>query len=326
MKPLIFCLFMLLLDIAPVKAHMTHQHAPIEQEWKEENVTPFDELILSWDALRPIKGKFLFYVSVKINEWSPWLLYASWGSDGQSSFLSTADNCPVKVYQDALEVMEGKKATAFQIKIATEGGASLNTVHGLHVYTNRDKGLAPQKLLSSLSSIYLKVPGLSQMTLDHIRHTDLCSPTSTTAVTRYLSNDHAIDPLDFAQKVWDSGFDIYGNWVFNAANASANLGCQWSCWVERLNGFDTIYHRLAQGTPVVVSVRGPLPGSALPYAKGHLLAVIGYDPSNQKVICMDPAFPTDSETHVAYDLSDFVQAWSRRGNIAYIFTRVDQSK
>jgi hypothetical protein len=68
-------------------------------------------------------------------------------------------------------------------------------------------------------------------------------------------------------------------------------------------------------------VRGPLPGSAKPYANGHLMAVIGYDPSQQTVICMDPAFPADSETHVVYHLSDFLQAWSRRGNVAYVFAK-----
>lgn len=78
---------------------------------------------------------------------------------------------------------------------------------------------------------------------------------------------------------------------------------------------------MKQGTPVIVSVRGPLTGSARPYAKGHLLVVIGYDSLNQKVICMDPAFPKDSETHVSYGLSDFVQAWNRRGNVAYVFTK-----
>jgi hypothetical protein len=300
---------------------MIHKKMPIEQEWKEEQLSPFDELMISWNAIRPIGGKFLFYVSVKTNEWSPWLLYASWGSDGQSSFLSTTADSSVKVYQDALEVMEGKKATAFQIKITSENGASLNDIHALHVYTNGDKAQEPQKLASCSTPIYLEVPGLSQMAIDHIRHRDLCSPTSTTAITRYLSNNYTIDPVNFAQNVWDSKFDIFGNWVFNVAQASTHLGREWNCWVERLNGFDDIYQYLVQGYPVVISVRGPLLGSAQPYAKGHLLAVIGYDAFNQKVMCMDPAFPIDSETHVSYDFSDLIQAWSRRGNIAYVFSK-----
>ena len=90
---------------------------------------------------------------------------------------------------------------------------------------------------------------------------------------------------------------------------------------ERLNGFDQIHQRLIQGTPIIVSVRGPLHGSALSYSAGHLMVVIGYDSLNQKVICMDPAFPSDDQTHVSYDLSNFIEAWSRRGKVAYIFSK-----
>jgi hypothetical protein len=191
----------------------------------------------------------------------------------------------------------------------------------VHVYINSDRIKESQILPDNLNSIDLKVPGLSQMTINHICSIDLCSPISTTAVTRYLSNDYTIDPVNFAEKVWDSEFDIFGNWVFNVAQASTYLGCEWSCWIERLNGFDHIYQCLIEGSPVVISVRGPLTGSARPYAKGHLLVVIGYDSANQKVICMDPAFPQDTETHVFYDLSDLIQAWNRRGNISYIFKK-----
>jgi hypothetical protein len=299
-------------------ANMFHTNN-IQEQWREENIPPFDELMISWNGNRPNSGNFLFYVSVKIRDWSPWLLYATWGSDGQSSFNNTSPNAPIKVFQDALEVLEGKKATGFQIKIVPEGNASLDGLHKLHVYTNSDQAKeAVQKMHYSLPA-YIQVPGLSQMTLNHIRHMHLCSPTSSTAVTRYLSDKYTIDPLHFAQNVWDKGFDIFGNWVFNVAQAATELGPQWSCWVERLSGFDEIYQRLHQGTPVVVSVRGPLPGSASPYVEGHLIAVIGYDPSQEKVICMDPAFPSDDQTHVNYGLPDFIQAWNRRGRVAYIF-------
>lgn len=311
MKLVIFCL----LVMASLEAKMMHTESA-QNIWKEENITPFDELMLTWNAARPKAGKFHFYVSVKTEEWSPWLIYATWGSDGQSSYQSQG---PIKVYQDAVEVGEGKKGTAFQIKVEAEG-AFLSDIHGLHVYTNGDKASDGSQGVY-LHPITLEVAGLSQMTLEHERHKDLCSPVSTTAVTRYLSQDPNIDPILFAQNAWDSGFDIFGNWVFNVAESYTHLGQKWSCWVERLNGFDSIYSRLSQGTPVIVSVRGPLPGSALPYAKGHLMAVIGYDPIEQKVKCMDPGFPKDSETLVSYDFNDFIQAWNRRGNISYIFKK-----
>ena len=276
---------------------------------RQENVLPFDELILSWNADRPSAGNYQIYVSVKTDDWSPWQLYASWGADGQSSCLSSIDT---------LDLPNGQKATGFQVKTVPAEG-----IRSIHVYTNGAKTKEAQQNIPYTTPVSLAVPGLSQMALDHTRADSLCSPTSTTAVTRYLSN-RPINAIDFAQKVWDSGCDIFGNWPFNVAQAAAELGPAWECWVERLDGFDEIYRRLHQGTPVVVSIRGPLPGSAQPYAQGHLIAVVGYDPEQNRVLCMDPAFPSDEETRVSYDLLDFLQAWNRRGRVAYIFDRFEQ--
>jgi hypothetical protein len=300
------------------EAHMMHQ-TKINSEWREESVDPFDELMVSWNAARPKEGKYLIYVSAKVDDWSPWLLYGSWGSDGQSSFSQDAPQA--KVYQDALEIKEGKKASGFQIKIECMGDASLDQVYGIHVYTNSDRKKEMEMPRIDLESVYLPVEGLSQMAVDHPRHADLCSPTSTTAVVNYLSGKNSVRPVDFARSIWDGGFDIFGNWVFNVAEAAHLLGPNHSAWVERLSGFDAIHKQLKMGMPVVVSVRGPLPGSALPYAKGHLLAVIGFDAHRHKVYCMDPAFPSDKETLVAYEFSDFLEAWNRRGRIAYMFSK-----
>lgn len=316
MRPL--CLFVLVLNAMTLDACMFHQNR-VEQEWKEEGVSPFDELMISWNAERPNSGKYLIYASVKTEKWSPWLLYASWGSNGQASYLSTTEEAPVKVYQDALEVLNGEKANAFRIKIEPEGDALLSAVRSVHVYTNCNRAREIKPTSPHLSSVYLPVAGVSQMALDHVRNKDLCSPTSTAAVVRYLSRNNQLDPILFATKAWDAGFNIFGNWVFNVAQAAAELGASWNAWVERLSSFDDIHQRLQQGAPVIVSIRGPLPGSAAPYAQGHLIAVIGYDAESSQVICMDPAFASDSQTHVRYALTDFIQAWGRRGRIAYVF-------
>jgi len=278
------------------------------QGTRQENITPFTELMLSWNAKRPSKGQYLFSISVKTDEWSPFLLYASWGSDGQISYKQEAGG--IKVYQDAVTVDSG--ATGYQIKI--EGDAPLEGIFGIHVYTN---GVAVRGA-NELRKVHVPIGGISQMALDHPRHKDLCSPSSTTAVVRYLTKRN-VDPLHIAKSAWDSGFDIYGNWVFNVAAASAELGNGWDAWVERLDGFEEIGKQLDTGVPVIVSVKGPLVGSATPYAFGHLIAVVGFD--GQKVLCMDPGFSSDLETHVSYPLADFMAAWERRGRLAYMFRK-----
>lgn len=292
-------------------------HPVIQDEWREETVAPFDELMLTWNGSRPPTGHYSIYVSLKTDKWSPYLLYASWGKDLQSSFLSALEGCPFRVYQDVVELKNGGKATGFQVKIVPENGAELHHLRSLHVFING--GDSSEKNVD-LDSIYLNVNGLSQITLPHPRAKDLCSPTSTTAAVRYLLNQDSLDPVLFAERSRDQGFDIFGNWVLNVAESSSVLGPAWDCWVGRLTGFGDIYERLCQKIPVVVSVRGPLVGSALPYAKGHLLVVIGYDALHEKVLCMDPAFSSDEKTHVSYPLRDFVEAWERRGRIAYCWS------
>lgn len=311
----------LLLFLLPVEAYVKHSEGLINQIWEEEDLPFFDELILSWNALRPLKGSYQFYISVKVGEWSPWLLYASWGSNHQSGYKNSSLEYPVSVYQDVFKVTDEKKASAFRVKVVPEGTSSLEGIHGLHAYVNgesiKNKKEGDTYYFTSSS---LNVPGISQMVVKHSRCKDFCSPVSTLAVTRYLFQNHLhID--SFAKNVWDEGFDIYGNWSLNVAEASSHLGLLWMCWVERLNTFDEILYSLAKGCPVVVSVRGPLPGSALPYAKGHLLVVKGFDAENQRVLCMDPAFPSDEETDVYYPVSDFIEAWSRRGFLAYMFSK-----
>lgn len=285
--------------------------------WKVENCPSFNELMVSWNGNRPQKGKFSIYVSVQAVDWSDWLLYSSWGAEGQESCQQ--QNAIAKVYQDAVEILGNQKGTGFQIRVEAEEGASLKDLRRIIVYTN---GQTDKKEMGDyLNPVYLKVKGISQLQLNHERKRDLCSPTSTTAVVRYLTGKESIDPLAFAARARDLKFDIFGNWVLNVAEASHHLGPSWSCWVERLDSFTQIYDRLLKETPVIVSVRGPLKNSASPYAKGHLLAVIGWDPEKKEVICMDPAFEEDEKTHVRYALPDFLEAWERRGRIAYLFAR-----
>lgn len=297
---------------------MIYRKLSILHEWKEENLSPFDELMMTWNTPRPIEGDIHFTVSAKLDEWTPFLTYASWGSEGQTGYHSKSEAAPVRVYQDAFEVLEGKRATGFHIKVTSDHGP----IQKLHVYTNGSQPVDLKPSYTPFNSIRLEVPGISQMTLNHPRHRDLCSPTSTAAISRYLSGNHAIHPVDFALRVWDAGFDIFGNWVFNAAESWTYLGDEWNCWVERLDSFGSLYSYLIEGSPVIVSVRGPLPGSAQPYAHGHLLVVTGYDSTQRKVLCMDPGFPDDTETHTGYHISDFIAAWGRRGNIAYLFKQV----
>jgi hypothetical protein len=301
----------------PASAAQSHTYT-----WENLSLSPFDELLISWNAQRPSCGHYVILVSVYTSEWSPWLLYAVWGSQHQYSFYDQSHTGSVHSFQDQVQLLKGELATGFRLRIEARQGASFTHFRTLHTCTSHLAAFkCPRYPTFSFSSIHLSVPGISQLRLSHPRATSFCSPTSTTAVIRYLLAHDQLKPLPFTEKVYDAGFDIYGNWSFNVAQAFVELGSTWSCQYARLTGFDSLLPYLQQDLPVIVSVKGQLTGSLMPYTNGHLLVVRGYEASTRRVLCMDPAFPTDEQTHQAYDVDEFMQAWSQRYYLAYLFGR-----
>jgi hypothetical protein len=280
---------------------------------------PFDEVIISWNATRPLAGSYTIQVSLFAQEWSDWLDYAWWGAKEQHTFSSTTARPSCRTHQDIVTLPSGQTATALRIRVTAEAGAALRHFRTLHACVSHSHVEDEDDIVTADHSVALPVFPLSQMGSYPGREHRLCSPASTVAVINYLMPSSAASVAEFSDAVWDSAFDLYGNWILNVAEASSRLGTQWQCAVTRLSGFEDILCRLDQGWPVVVSVRGPLPGSALPYAQGHLMVVRGYDAIANRVLCMDPAFAEPGLTYASYQLKDFLIAWRRRGNLAYIF-------
>lgn len=327
MKALSWCILMVLqLIIAPHVMQGKEYHSFMKEtskiyEWDHETSEPFDELIVSWNARRPERGYYALSVRVFFEErWSPWLLYATWGVDSQKTYCSSLEGFPVSVDQDLFLIGEGHKASRFQVRVEAKEGASLSHFVALHAFITDRSSLKQAPCTKVKESLYLPVRGISQMAINSIYYNRICSPTSTTAVIRYLQQDNSLDPLQFAYQVRDQENDIFGNWVLNTAQAFHELQGRWFVWAERLENFDRVYESLKAGAPVVISVRGPLPGSACDYTDGHLMAIIGYDAEKKEVLCMDPAFLGREASCARYALNDLLTAWARRGNIAYLFS------
>jgi hypothetical protein len=294
------------------------EEAQSELIFSRESLEPFDELMISWNMDRPVEGDVSFFVSLRQKNWSPWLPYAVWGADGQKSFEKKKGG--VAVYQDAVVPEEGR-ATGFRIQCVAPRGSTLKGLRAIAASVSRHALSALPPPLDELPPVCLPAigPGRSQMALDHVRRRDLCSPTSTVNAVEILVGRPVADPAIWASQVWDKGWDIYGNWVFNTAAAYALLGGNYLCHVERLSGFTALHAQLAAGRPVVVSLKGELPGAPLPYRRGHLVCIVGYDEKGG-VLCIDPAFPSDAETLVRYPLADFLRCWGERRYLAYLFT------
>lgn len=246
--------------------------------------------------------------------------YAEWSARDQKTFKSSAPDSFAENYQDAVTAKNGF-CEAFSVKITAQEGADLKQMDSLYACLSnltRHAIFIPPRL----QRVFLNaLPLQSQMVLDHPRHQDMCSPTSTSTAVNYLLGRKEIDPVRFAEWIHDDEFDIYGNWILNTAEGYRQLGGSHRVFVRRLNDFRCLHAQLILGNPVVASVKGTISGAPKPYPFGHLICVSGFDPKEEKVYCVDPAFPDNESTFASYRLPDFLNAWGARRNLAYLFTK-----
>jgi hypothetical protein len=299
-----------------------------EYLWECEPNFSFTELIFSWNALRPDKGKFIFWVNVKHKDWAGWQRLAEWGVYTQRTFVNKL-NRYVHTKHVRVEIQKGFKGRAFKVKVVANGGAILEKLSALFACMSNPKDFSIKlPLLSNIPTVVVKgVPRQSQMVLDHPRFKDLCSPTSTSMLVNYFTKKYYKHTqnlpmneyvLDFADKVHDNGpLSIYGNWLLNVAQAYDSSKGEVFYRVERLNSFYDLYNYLVKKIPVAVSVRR-LRGGATPYSNGHFIVVVGWSRERRSVLCIDPAFGTTSRTLKAYNLKNFLRAWGRSENLSYI--------
>lgn len=288
---------------------------------EKKQVSPFTQLVISWNAYRPTRGEYIFWVQGKEAEtgkWSGWHKMMSWGSSTQRSYLSDADGI-AQHHHVRFEACPGKKLSGFKVKVTSHHGAQLKNLHAVSVAYADFTQFKPEdaEIYNGLASVRIKkVPRKSQFALKHPEKHRLCSPTSCAILVEYFS-DQSCDMNTVAHNVFDQGLDTYGSWPFNMAHAFEL--CQGNYWWRaiRMNSFMGIYKMLHNGFPVAVSVRGSLKGAPKSYDNGHLIVIIGYDAATKKVICHDPACSSDKGSVRKYALDDFLRAWEKSHRLTY---------
>lgn len=297
--------------------------------WQKSIPNHFTELIPSWNAIRPTRGKLSFFVSLKHSRWSPWKKIAEWEANGQQTFSNAKDPF-VHTKHVRVEMQRGRKANAFRIKVLAEQGASIKNLKALFANTanwNLFRKIRPSHRLKSV--VVKNVPRLSQWKINHHRKKDLCSPTSTSMISRYFLNRFTLRILpsttlyaqakQFANNVHDNSYlDIYGNWLLNTAQAYTTTHGKVFYRVQRLNSFNELHWCLTKQMPIAVSIRGYLHGGAWPYNNGHFVVVVGWNQKNRTVICVDPAFRQIKHMVRSYRINDFLRAWGKSKNLAYV--------
>ena len=293
---------------------------PTEDEflWEEVNCDPFDELNLCWNGPRPPhKSGYAFFTSLYRNgEWSPWLYTAEWGDRGQMLYRESPPDSFAESARDIVRAKTGH-CTGFRVQIFSWHPFGPNALKLLVSTFNSREPVTPTSP-DSLESVMLTIPPrLSQIGLRHPRYLDLSLPAATAAAVGNLKHT-AINAYQFCESVYDCEFDFYESWLFNAAEASTYLS-DYDIYTARLPNFGAIHSELLQGNPVLVSVKGYLPGCARPYRFDHMVCIYGYDAEKRMVHAIDPGFPNDKASATAFPLQEFLQSWTRTGSRACIF-------
>ena len=316
--------------IPKTSARIAH-HPDLTQEnnaliWHKKSPHPFKELILSWNAARP-RGNFTFYVNIRHHNWSGWRKIATWGRKSQKTFCNTRRRY-VHIKHVRAELQKRRLGFDYKIKVVSKHKSDLKRIKALFVNLSNERDFKVETNYRSLKSTRVDhVPQKSQWSLGHRRNKDLCSPTSLSMISRYFVKKDKFMPetyalgkqtVRFATRVRDQSLDIYGNWIFNVAQAYNTTQGNVLYRVQRLNNFKELYGYLVKKVPVAVSIRGRLRGGAWPYNNGHFVVVIGWDQREQRVICIDPAFKNKKQLVRKYRIRDFTRAWGRSRNLSYI--------
>ena len=289
----------------------------------QDNVSPFTQLVFSWNVVRPAQGYFSFFVQVRdaaTKKWGLWHHMVDWGKDVQKSYLSKSDGFSSYVHV-RLETDYKKGADAFRIKVEPKKAASLSLVYGICVALSDFTLFKAEEIKDKedfLSSVYVaNIPCIAQLALEHEDNARICSPVSCSMVVHYMTGNY-IDPLDFAARSFDTGLSAYGSWGCNTAHAFEHSQEKFNFFVRRMNTFADVHQQLVQGLPVVVSIRGNLPGALKSFPHGHLLVIVGWDNATREVLCHDPAAESHAEVFKKYPLEHFLRAWERSHRLSYI--------
>jgi hypothetical protein len=164
----------------------------------------------------------------------------------------------------------------------------------------------------------LPVPFRTQKDAPKMISGDICSPTSLTMVMMYFGVDRPT-VVDNAMAVYDNENAIFGNWGRAAARAG-ETGLD--AWVTRFRNWEQVKEQIAQGTPVIASIRfgkGEFPSAVLPETDGHLIVIRGFRLGGD-VVVNDPASRERGDGAV-YRADEMARAWFNHGGIGYVIRK-----
>jgi hypothetical protein len=268
---------------------------------------PFDELLLSADALLPAGGSLEAEAQVRTKAgWSPWFSFGRFQPEGEKTSVKGQENDFGRMDVDVLKLKAKASAFRYRLTLAPSAGKPAVLRLAAAAYTDSAAPYAAPGKPPAAKPLKLAMPRYSQMIQQVNYSGDICSPVSMAMALGSLGVKAG--PLDTAAAVLDSAENIYGNWFLNTAYAGSR---GFYAFLARLNSLDEARAFLEAGSPVIASVTfGPdgLKNSPLKKTKGHLLVIAGFD-AKGNVITNDPAAPDEKTVERVYDRAQFEAAW-----------------
>ena len=292
----------------------------------------YKEAIASWNASTPpgswVEVQFRAQYGTR---WSKWYVLGIWAADDSTirrhSVQSQGDSDGF-VAVDTF-VSSAKKATTnkFQLKLqlfSADGVATPRVQNASVAYSTS----APKKASVSAGNAanwntLVDIPECSQMVYPDGGEV-WCSPTSTSMVLGHWSGGGE-DAVSCETRVraavagtYDWIYDGHGNWPFNTAYAATQ---GYEGYVARFTSLAKAEEFVAAGVPVIMSIawgKGDLTGADIESTNGHLLVLVGFDPSGNPII-NDPASPTNDTVQKTYLRSEFEPLWLQAsGGTVYV--------
>jgi hypothetical protein len=284
---------------------------------------PFSEAVPSWNADTPPGTWIEVRLRARIGtRWTAWYNMGVWAANSQTiARHSVTAQADADAYVDVDTLKLGKRtkpltATAYQLKLRlfTTTRTALPTVHNAAVVVSTKPPTAAPTLTPGNPTLWnksLSVPGCSQMLYPGGGEV-WCSPTSVAMVLGYYAGDTSTScPANVRSAVsgvYDRIYKGHGNWPFNTAYA-ANHGME--AYVTRFASLSQAEQWIAAGVPVIMSVswaRERLTGAPIPSSNGHLIVLVGFDPSGNPIV-NDPAAPTNDTVRRTYPRSQLEKLW-----------------
>jgi len=278
---------------------------------------PFNNAVLSWNGITPEGTRLEFQLRAGDgNQVSPWFTMGTWSAAGGSS-AGGQINAWGNVDVDTLRL--ANRASTLQYRVLFESAnphASPQLRSVSIVYSDLTKPLTgPTPVVAGGWARDLEVPEYSQLEQDPSVARSICSATSLAMVLNYWGEGKTVK--DVYEGVRDARTGIFGNWPLNTAYAGT-LG--FDAYVDRYYSIEQLENEIAQGRPVVISIRfepGQLENSPITSTTGHLIVVRGFTAQGD-VIVNDPIAPSAPSVRRVYSREQLAKVWLDSGGIVYL--------